>query len=103
CSLRPLSPSLPSSFTSPRPPPPRSTLFPYTTLFRSCSEFFEQLAYCTISMGAVVSTDLCQRSDCAAYFIRINHGEAPVFLLGFSTLRLQETEGTCMARFEDGD
>src|SRR5699024_3257010 len=68
-----------------------------------CSEFFEHLAYCTISMCALVSTDLCQLSDFASYFIRINHGEAPVFLLGFSTLRLQETEGTCMARFEDGD
>src|SRR5207249_12159962 len=43
----------PHLFFSPlRPPPPRSTLFPYTTLFRSCAETTSAFACSTRALAA---------------------------------------------------
>src|SRR5207247_10989335 len=41
-----LLPFLPSSFFSILPPPPRSTLFPYTTLFRSAIQLHQVRPLC---------------------------------------------------------
>src|SRR5207248_4290922 len=54
--------SSPTVFSSLRPPPPTSTLFPYTTLFRSCGErlvaLFLPLADLGLDRGLVDALDL---------------------------------------------
>src|SRR5437660_5024725 len=59
--------------------PPRSTLFPYTTLFRSSSEISESVNFCVME-----AIKLC-RLDTPIIFI-----EARINLIGVSNLRSEE-------------
>src|SRR5687767_15634510 len=49
--------------------PPRSTLFPYTTLFRSCSSSAEEIA------GSVLSSSNCRARSAAARECRAPRSE----------------------------
>src|SRR5207249_11904116 len=59
----PTLPSLVSRFPPRRPPPPRSTLFPYTTLFRSWSEGGNYVAALLIATGSEALSRLQDQRD----------------------------------------
>src|SRR2546430_11487916 len=57
--------------------PPRSTLFPYTTLFRSCSHAPEQLLACT----AVIYSGLLEKyRDLRVAFLEAGIGWVPFWM-----------------------
>src|SRR6202051_2676486 len=82
--------------------PPRSTLFPYTTLFRSWLEFFSKISYNILSFledllqYSQLLEDLLQYSQLLAdllYNILSCHGKSMFFFYSLKIFRLNRGHG----------